>query len=590
VGNGGKITIDTGSLSIQAGANIATVTTGQGNAGNVTIKASNNIVLNSADIVSTMEGVGNGGNIAIATNSLTLSNGATLSASTFGIGNAGNVTVDTTNNISLVDKNTSVFTSVETGAIGTGGRIAISSGSLSVRDNAQLVAATAGTGNAGTVNIKVRAAAVFSGANTAIFSTVEPGAIGTGGNISIEAGSLSIANGAQFLSSTAGKGDAGNTTVKVTGNVDIVGRSNGFFSEIRTIVDKNAIGNGGSITIDAGAVSLRNGAQLQTATFGRGNAGNVTVRVADTFTLTGTGTAIFSNVEPGGIGKSGNISIDAANSILLSGAGGAIVAAPSSQGIAGDILLSAPQIVLDNGAILNANSLSGNGGNITIGITPAASGLTPRRANDLLILRHGAKISTNANGTPQQGGNGGNIDINSQFIVAIPTENSDITANAVKGSGGNVNINSQGLFGIQFRPQQTSFSDITVSSDFGQSGNISINTPGIDPGKNISELPTIPTDASTQISQACSSNQLENKFYITGRGGHPSNLEDLLVNEAIWLDDRQGTTQPSATTRSNQPSLRPAVGWVIDRTGKVTLIAASTEGETASNRLACPHK
>jgi large exoprotein involved in heme utilization and adhesion len=89
------------------------------------------------------------------------------------------------------------------------------------------------------------------------------------------------------------------------------------------------------------------------------------------------------------------------------------------------------------------------------------------------------------------------------LIVAVPLENSDITANAIKGSGGNVNIKSQGLFGIEFRPQTTRNSDITASSEFGQIGRVGIETPGIDPGKDLSELPAVPTDASQQISQTC---------------------------------------------------------------------------------------
>ncbi|MEH2180153.1 hypothetical protein [Nostoc sp.] len=43
--------------------------------------------------------------------------------------------------------------------------------------------------------------------------------------------------------------------------------------------------------------------------------------------------------------------------------------------------------------------------------------------SDLLLLRRGAQISTNT-GTAEKGGDGGNININSKFIVAVPKENS----------------------------------------------------------------------------------------------------------------------------------------------------------------------
>nr|WP_199784686.1 hypothetical protein [Nostoc sp. 'Lobaria pulmonaria (5183) cyanobiont'] len=55
-------------------------------------------------------------------------------------------------------------------------------------------------------------------------------------------------------------------------------------------------------------------------------------------------------------------------------------------------------------------------------------------------MRHGAQISTTA-GTAEAGGNGGNIniDVPSGFIVAVPSENSDITANAFTGTSGRLN-------------------------------------------------------------------------------------------------------------------------------------------------------
>ena len=42
---------------------------------------------------------------------------------------------------------------------------------------------------------------------------------------------------------------------------------------------------------------------------------------------------------------------------------------------------------------------------------------------DLLLLRGGSEISTEA-GTEQAGGDGGDITIDTQFVVAVPNENS----------------------------------------------------------------------------------------------------------------------------------------------------------------------
>lgn len=613
IGNGGNVTVETDSLSMQTGAVLAATTGGRGNAGNVNVRA-NTVVLSAADIVSNMEGTGNGGNIAIDTNFLRLSNGATLTAATFGQGNAGNVTVNAKDTVSLTDRNTNILTNLEAGAIGTGGNISISSGSLSVRDNAQLGASTAGTGNAGSVSIKVRDAAAFNGAGTTIFSNVEAGAIGAGGNISIEAGTISFSDGAQLRAQSRGRGNAGNTSLTATDNVTLTGQRTAIFNT----VEPGSIGRGGNIEVRAGSLALTNGAFMTATNYGTGDSGDIKVRVSGAVDLAGTNTSdlrggLSALVGKNTIGNSGNISIDARSVSIrsgaallagnlgqgnsgtitisatdfafLSGAGGLFVTTASNKGIGGDISISSPQISLDKGARINAGSVSGNGGNIRIGSNTATS--------NLLLLRRGANIATDAAGTAQQGGNGGNIDINSQFIFAIPTENSDISANAIKGSGGNVNINTQGLFGIQFRPQQTSFSDITVSSVFGQSGTTTINTPGIDPGKDLGELPQVPIDPSQQISQTCNPARREQRLSITGRGGQQPTADELPPNDVVWLDSRNSTKLRSTTpTLSTQPLAKlpsPAVGWTLQN-GKVTLIAANAEGEKTSTQVVCPRQ
>ncbi|MBW4453497.1 MAG: hypothetical protein KME55_12780 [Nostoc indistinguendum CM1-VF10] len=61
----------------------------------------------------------------------------------------------------------------------------------------------------------------------------------------------------------------------------------------------------------------------------------------------------------------------------------------SQTGTAGDIIITSPRVTLDNQGLLNAQSASGNGGDINI-------------QTDLLLLRRGAQFSTTA-GTPLTG-------------------------------------------------------------------------------------------------------------------------------------------------------------------------------------------
>jgi large exoprotein involved in heme utilization and adhesion len=593
-GNGGNITIDAGSFSLRDSAQLQASTYGIGNAGNVIVTAKEAVSLTDASIFSQVGigGVGKGGTITINASSLSLKDGAQLLAVTRGAsangasgkGNAGNVNVKVSGAIDIAGSNDSFFSgirsAVETGTEGNGGNITIDTRSISLQDGAFLEASTFGTGNAGNVKVTAKDAIALTDAN--IFSTVERGGVGKGGNIDINAGSLSLKDSAQLQTITRGtsitnplfgEGDAGNINIKVAGGVDISGTKDGLVSLMASVVGTGTKGNGGNITIDAGSLSLRDGAFLAASTFGTGNAGAIKVNTSD-----------FVNLS----GKSDNSQ------------SGLFVTSLSLTGSAGDIIVTSPKITVDGG-IVSAASLSGNGGNITIGgKSPSESGfsqdskidISKFNPTELLLLRRGGSISTNAEGTAQEGGNGGNININSNLIVALPKENSDISANAVKGKGGNVNIDSQGLFGIQFRAQPSDGSDITASSTFGQSGIVSIDTPGTDPGRDKGELKAAPNDASNQISQACSASQRDNKFYIIGRGGHPPNAEDPLTSEVVWHDPRVAKTQPVASNMSTQTTRKlapPAVGWVFDGKGKVTLIAAHTEGSPTRTKVICPN-
>ncbi|KYC37919.1 hypothetical protein WA1_05325 [Scytonema hofmannii PCC 7110] len=582
VGNGGNITIDTGSFSLRDGAQLEASTRGQGNAGNVTVRAVDAVSLaGNAGILSTVDarGVGKGGNIDINAASLSLTDGAQLLTITRGVsntqpagrGDAGNVNVKVTGNVDIAGQKNGLVSGigslVETGTVGNGGNISIDTGSLSLRDSAQLSAATAGQGNAG--NVTVRAVDAVSLVDSNIFSTVEAGGIGKGGNIDINAASLSLIDSAQLQTSTrgasntqpAGRGDAGNVNVKVTGNVDIAGQKNGSVSGIGSFVATGTVGNGGNITIDTGSFSLRDSAQLEASTSGQGNAGDVTVR-ANIFEALNGGQLITTTSSNG---SAGTIAVNATEKVMISGrdpnynnrqaqlgdrtanvrANSGFFVSSSGSGITGDIEINSPNITLDNQGRLNAESASGNGGNINLN-------------SDLLLLRRGAQITTNA-GTEQKGGDGGNININSKFIVAVPQENSDVTANAFQGRGGNINVTAQGIFGIEARPKPSELTnDITASSDLGLSGTINLNSPDNSSLQNsLTQLSQNLVDSNALIASSCivrSNQKQQNSFTITGTGGLPNRPGDLLVSN-------YATGSVRNVTYSNQSSSINAGIW-----------------------------
>ncbi|MEH2084311.1 MAG: filamentous hemagglutinin N-terminal domain-containing protein [Nostoc sp.] len=563
VGNGGNITIDSGSFSLSDGAQLQASTSGLGNAGNVTVSAKNAVTLADADIFSTVSsgGVGKGGNIDISAATLSLIDGAQLQTATSeasatapaGLGDAGNVNINVTRSVNIAgeknDLKSAIFSRVETGTVGNGGNITIDSGSFSLSDGAQLQASTSGLGNAGNVTVSAKNAVTLADAD--IFSTVSSGGVGKGGNIDISAATLSLIDGAQLQTATseasatapAGLGDAGNVNINVTRSVNIAGEKNDLKSAIFSRVETGTVGNGGNITIDSGSFSLSDGALLQASTSGLGNAGTIKVNAAANVTISG---------------KSSNFN------------SGLFVDSQSPTGTAGDIIVTSPRVTLDNSGTLNAQSALGNGGNINL-------------QTDLLLLRRGAQISTTA-GTALAGGNGGNITINapSGFIVAVPSENSDITANAYTGSGGRVDIQAFGIYGIQPRSNPTSLSDITASSDFGVSGTVELNTPDIDPNSGLVNLPTVPVD--TEVSQTCQAggNLAKSSFTITGRGGLPPNPGETLNADAVKVDlvslnpnsdKRSSSFVPSKITTPAPERIIEATGLALNEKGEVVLTA-----------------
>jgi filamentous hemagglutinin family protein len=629
VGDGGNISITTGSLSLTNGAQLIADTYGQGNAGNVIINVRDSVFLDGfrSAIFSTVGAanantiaVGDGGIISITTGSLSLTNGAALAAGTLGKGNAGDVIINARDRVSL-DGASYIFSSVgavnaKTIGLGEGGDISITTGSLTLTDGSQLVANTLGQGNAGNVIIKARDRVFLD--DSIIFSSVgavnaETLAVGDGGNISITTGSLSLTNSAQLLANTFGQGNAGNVIINARESVnvegvdrqglpsaifsDTVAGAEGRGGEIRIAADSIRIADGaivstatfnrfggGSVTLNASTFEATEGGQVITTTSGNGGAGNITLNIADRITLSGVGSSnnpiteqaasgLYASTAPNSSGIGGTVKVTTGKLEVFDRA--TIAVSSQGEGRAGDIDITANRVQLNDSSRLSAETTKVDGGNITLSNI------------ELLQLRNGSSLSTTA-GTAGAGGNGGNIDIDSDLIVAFPNENSDIRANAFTGSGGNVRITTQGLFGIAFRAQDNPLtSDITASSEQGIQGNVNIILPETDPRSGLTQLPEEVVDISDRIAQACrgsnGSRLDKSEFIVKGRGGLPPSPTDSLIGDESlvnWLTLEQTSGQATSTLPALEPrtAAAPVVEaqeWIVDKNGKVHLIAAA---------------
>ncbi|GET43267.1 two-partner secretion domain-containing protein [Microseira wollei] len=471
VGNGGDINITAGSLSLTDGAQLVTgvggtfnsFPGGRGNAGNVNINVRDAVTIiggnkePSSAVLSILRSgaVGNGGNINITAGSVSFTDGAQLAAGTEGQGNGGNISVQAIGSVSL-SNNSGFISDVQSGAVGNGGNITIRAGSLSLIDGGQIVTVVrkasetlpAGRGNGGNITIGVRDTVTMTGGSSyvirsGLFTTVEAGAIGNGGDIDIQAGSLSMTNGANVSASTLGQGNGGNIFIGVSSLISLEG---GLVTPeggvipilISSTVLPGAVGNGGNIKIEAGLLSLTNFASIDANTAGLGNGGNISVQVRDSLSLTEDGASISSIVAPatdlgqGGVGNGGKIEIQA-GLLFLTGRASISASNLGGKGDAGSISLQVDDSVsLANDSFISTTvnrEAVGKGGDINI------------MAGSLFLTNRGSLFA----GTLGQGDSGSiSVQVDGSVSLAGSFVSTSVSSPGV-GKGGDINIKAGSL-------------------------------------------------------------------------------------------------------------------------------------------------
>ncbi len=345
----------------------------------------------------------------------------------------------------------------------------------------------------------------------------------------------------------------------------------------RLAVSTSGTGQAGNITAEAQSLAFSDGVSVSASTDGPGAAGDIIFKLSEQLIVDNS--TIESSTATNSTGAGGNIDVAATETILRNGERIAVDSEGEAPG--GDVLLSGNSLTLADSSI-SADTRSSNGGNFTFNL------------QDLLLLRNGSSITTDA-GTAGAGGDGGNIALNLSdgLIVAVPSENSDIRANAFAGNGGEVSITARSLLGIDFRPDvlDTPRSDITASSRFGSSGTVVINELNPDSLQTEIELPT--DTAIPPLAQGCRApGSRTSSFVATGRGGLPANPVDPMSADTVWQDIapfesdsvEQNSTENSrsdlnptaaVTTPVVETSIVEAQNWTRTANGSIVLLAQS---------------
>jgi filamentous hemagglutinin family protein len=280
IGQGGNIAIRAGSLELSDRSQISSSTAGQGNTGQITIDATDAISLTDRSrITSEVQSgaTGNSRQISLQTPILALQENSRISAATDGRGSAGNILIQDADSVSL--DNSTISTEVEDEAIVNAserhqrldtdrGNITLDTRSLSLTNNAAISASTSGQGDAG--DIAVRNAESISLTDRSTISTsVNPEAVGQGGDVILQTETLELGDRATISANTEGRGNAGSITIT----------ANELFSATNSdVVTSAANASGGAIRIAAGDIRLYGDSDIRTEVAGgAGGAGNITL-------------------------------------------------------------------------------------------------------------------------------------------------------------------------------------------------------------------------------------------------------------------------------------------------------------------------
>ncbi len=550
---------------------------------------------------------------------LTLTDGSLISSFTAGEKPGKALTINTSESVGLLGTGNLVINSSSgnitssglttiTYGNGNAGDINITTPKLTLRDGGAIATRTElipqintkPVGNSGNLIINAPHSVTLAGSsplingNGFIFSglSLETQTAGNAGDLSLTTGLLTLTGGAGITAQTISSGQGGNLNITASKSVNLTGQGTDIvFSPDGTPtfvpfpsslnVTSEGSGKAGNLSLTTPQLTVTNNAEITASSLNIGNGGNLEIN-ANQIELNNQGKLLASSE---GTGQAGNLDIQVDQLKLDNGS--KITVSSSGTGNAGNLNIKANNVFLDNQSQLIAETVTGEGGNITLDLS------------EILLLRNNSLISATA-GTEGGGGDGGNIDINAKFVVGFPGENSDIIANAFTGQGGNIQINALGIFGIEPRESLTPLSDITASSTFGQFGIVSINRVDVDPQSSLLTLPAEVIDPRDLIVQACAQGGefSQGEFYVTGRGGLPTNpQQNLEVNTGLTNLGYPGTNSivSPESSLNNSPAIaentRPiqqqaqtiveAQGWFRNSHGKIVLTAQAAP-ETAN--------
>ncbi len=445
------------SVSLSNGAGISVGTSGSGQGGDVVIEAETVRLSDFSTIFMNKSGPGSGGDLFLNVGTLRLLGGFILS-NTAGLdldgdgvadvigGAGGNITVQGLRGMGSVADLVTLSGSSEISTVAQefsrdGGRVSITATSLDLDELSSIKSSTTVT------EADLDADGVLD-------------ITGRGGDIVAAVQRLNILNGASITSSTRGtnEGAAAGGTVTVQGLAGPGSRASSVVlsGQGAGIVSDSNVGLPGDITVNAGILTVMNGAAITAGSLAStGPAGEVRV------------TADLILISAGGLIQSQSFAQDAGQLTItadrLTMDNGSIVTSTRSEsgGKGGDVVVNGGAVSLTNGASIKSQSetttTTGSAGDITMNV-------------ESLTLANSSEITSSSRGTGANAGDAGNITIQSGSTVLL--NDSSITTEASEASGGKIVVNAPEMIRLTNSRISTSVKGVAGDSD---GGNISID-------------------------------------------------------------------------------------------------------------------
>jgi filamentous hemagglutinin family protein len=340
----GDVTISAGSIALAGGSSIATNSLFGGPSGSIKLTAGT-ISLSSVALVSSTAAAGTAGDISILAQSMNITGGSAIEAAVQSGLSGANIVIAAGKSVlvsgegppgSGVGPSHISSSSIEAGAAGA---IHIDTPQLELSDGGQLLSTTSGSDPGGDIAIMGGGVVLRGSSSEGIGSTISTSSAagGAAGSITMDVGSLALADGAQISAGTAGTGHGGSVSISAH-DIRIDGTApDGTSSAIATMSTGTAAGLGaapgdaGSVEISADTLRLLGGGTISTEA-DEASGGNIALHVDNLLYLKDS--TISTSVR-GGAGNGGNIAID-------------------------------PEVLVLDNSMISANAVAGHGGNINI--------------------------------------------------------------------------------------------------------------------------------------------------------------------------------------------------------------------------------